>query len=111
MSFFSDLDLDQCDSRLECVTSVEEAAKAAHALVICTEWEEFKVIFKNPITRYILITFFKLQHLNYKQLYDQMCKPAFLFDGRLMVSADDVAAIGFHVEQIGRQSNHPKISF
>lgn len=51
------------------------------------------------------------QKLNYQQLYEGMAKPAFLFDGRLVVPADELAAIGFHVEQIGRQSNHPKISF
>ena len=40
--------------------------KGAHALVVCTEWDEFK-------------------DLDYQNIYDNMLKPAFAFDGRLIL--------------------------
>jgi len=42
------------------------ASAGAHALVVCTEWDEFLT-------------------LDYKRMYEQMTKPAFLFDGRKML--------------------------
>ena len=40
-----------------------EAAKGAHALVVLTEWDEFKT-------------------LDFEKIYADMVKPAFCFDGR-----------------------------
>lgn len=56
------------------------------ALVVCTEWEEFK-------------------HLNYGRIYEGMRKPAYIFDGRLILDADLLTSIGFHVEQLGKPHN------
>lgn len=42
-----------------------------------------------------------LQTLDYKRIYDSMLKPAFLFDGRMLLPIDDLQKIGFHVETIG----------
>ena len=64
--------------------SVFEAAEKAHALVICTEWDEFK-------------------QLDYENIYQIMEKPAFIFDGRKILDHEKLIKIGFHVETIGRK--------
>ena len=61
-----------------------EAAKNAHAIVICTEWDEFK-------------------RLNYEELYKVMEKPAFIFDGRKILDHDQLIKIGFDVTTIGKK--------
>lgn len=60
------------------------AASGAHALVICTEWDEFKT-------------------LDYQELYAVMEKPAFIFDGRKLLDHEKLINIGFHVETIGKK--------
>nr|KAJ0211682.1 hypothetical protein LSAT_V11C400200760 [Lactuca sativa] len=59
------------------------AAKGAHALCILTEWDEFK-------------------KLDYRRIYESMPKPAFVFDGRNVVKADELREIGFVVYSIGK---------
>lgn len=59
------------------------AAQGAHAIAVVTEWDEFKT-------------------LDYQKLYDTMSKPAFLFDGRNVVPADECRKIGFQVYCIGK---------
>ncbi|CAL8135461.1 unnamed protein product [Orchesella dallaii] len=61
-----------------------DAATGAHAVVICTEWDEFNV-------------------MDYKRIYESMLKPAFLFDGRKICDHDALLKIGFHVETIGKR--------
>lgn len=51
--------------------------------MIATEWEEFK-------------------SLNWLALYQSMRKPAFLFDGRNIVDAKLLRAIGFKVHTVGK---------
>lgn len=60
-----------------------EAAVGAHAIVVLTEWDEFR-------------------ELDYKRVYDSMLKPAFLFDGRRLLSYEALKEIGFEVYSIGR---------
>jgi len=60
-----------------------EATKDAHAVLILTEWDEFKA-------------------LDFKNIYDQMNLPAFLFDGRNLLDLDALRAIGFEATGIGR---------
>ena len=60
-----------------------EATKDAHAVLILTEWDEFKA-------------------LDFKEIYDQMNLPAFLFDGRNLLDLDVLRAIGFEATGIGR---------
>jgi len=64
--------------------SAYEAAKNSDAIVICTEWDEFI-------------------HLDYKNIYDNMKKPAFIFDGRLILKHNNLMKIGFIVEAIGKK--------
>jgi UDPglucose 6-dehydrogenase len=63
--------------------SPEEAVSGADAIVILTEWEEFKTY-------------------DYSEFYKVMRKPAFLFDGRNIVAADDLEKIGFEVHLLGK---------
>lgn len=46
--------------------------------MIATEWKEFK-------------------DLDWEDIYDNMNKPAFLFDGRLLVDSEKLTKIGFKV--------------
>jgi len=72
------------DKLVSCHTDPYTAALDAHALVVCTEWDEFLT-------------------LDYKRMYSGMAKPAFLFDGRKMLNHEELGNIGFHVETIGRR--------
>ncbi|CAM0875131.1 unnamed protein product [Alopecurus aequalis] len=60
-----------------------EATKGAHAVCILTEWEEFK-------------------KLDFQKIFDNMQKPAFVFDGRNVVDAEKLREIGFIVYSIGK---------
>jgi UDPglucose 6-dehydrogenase len=60
-----------CDSALD-------ACKEAEAIVIATEWKEFKGI-------------------DWEIVYASMSKPAFVFDGRLLLDAEKLRKIGFKV--------------
>lgn len=71
------------DSLVVKTKSPYEAAIGAHAIVIVTEWDEFKT-------------------LDYKKIYDSMMKPAFLFDGHNFLDHDALCNIGFHVYAIGK---------
>lgn len=58
--------------------SALEACRNADAIVIATEWKEFKEI-------------------DWKQVHASMNKPAFVFDGRLLVDVEKLTQIGFKV--------------
>ncbi len=60
-----------------------EAADKAHAIAILTEWDEFKTY-------------------DWQRIYENMQKPAFLFDGRNIVDARELKDTGFKVYQIGK---------
>ncbi|XP_071480171.1 UDP-glucose 6-dehydrogenase-like [Diadema antillarum] len=62
-----------------------EALKGTHAFVVCTEWDEFK-------------------NYDYLQIYNDMLKPAFAFDGRRILDSSRLENIGFHVEVVGQKS-------
>jgi len=59
-----------------------EACKDAHAIAVLTEWDEF--------TTY-----------DWKKIYHSMHKPAFIFDGRNILNAKQLEAIGFVYNGIG----------
>ena len=63
--------------------SAQEAAENAHAIVVLTEWDEFR-------------------NLPYDKLYSKMAKPAFIFDGRNLLDHRQLYEIGFEVLPIGR---------
>jgi UDPglucose 6-dehydrogenase len=73
------------DANRQAVTVVNspiEACKDAHAIAVLTEWDEFK-------------------QLDWKKIYDQMLKPAFLFDGRRLLEPNTKKEIGFEFYAIG----------
>ncbi|KAH6562973.1 hypothetical protein BASA50_006091 [Batrachochytrium salamandrivorans] len=72
------------EKRVTICKSAYEAAKDADGIVVVTEWDEFKT-------------------LDYLQIYQNMHKPAFIFDGRLILDAKKLRDIGFQVEAIGKQ--------
>ncbi|WJS95176.1 UDP-glucose 6-dehydrogenase [Flavobacterium johnsoniae] len=69
-------------SYLEVLSTAYEACKDAHAVAVLTEWDEF--------TTY-----------DWKKIYDSMHKPAFVFDGRNILDAKQLEAIGFIYHGIG----------
>lgn len=60
-----------------------EACKGAHAIAVLTEWDEF--------TTY-----------DWQRIYDQMLKPAKVFDGRNILDCEKLTKIGFKVQAIGK---------
>ncbi|ORX42451.1 nucleotide sugar dehydrogenase [Piromyces finnis] len=64
--------------------SAYDAAHKSDAIIICTEWDEFTT-------------------LNYQNIYNNMNKPAFIFDGRLILNHNKLKKIGFIVEAIGKK--------
>lgn len=85
---FSDLDYlasRSGDANRQAVTVVNnpmEACKGAHAIAVLTEWDEFR-------------------ELDWQKVYDNMLKPAFLFDGRRLLRPDTKREIGFEFYAIG----------
>ena len=59
-------------------SSVLDACDNADAIVIATEWKEFREI-------------------DWETVYQRMSKPAFVFDGRLLVDYEQLTKIGFKV--------------
>jgi len=79
--------LEQIKKQVTISKSAIDACRNAEAIVIATEWKEFKEI-------------------DWQAIYVQMNKPAFLFDGRLLVDAEKLREIGFKVVSIGRGDNY-----
>ena len=46
---------------------------------------------------------FSPQNLDYRHIYNKMLKPAFIFDGRLILDHNALMDLGFHVEVIGKR--------
>jgi UDPglucose 6-dehydrogenase len=65
------------------VSDPYEAAEQADAIIILTEWDEFKT-------------------LDYARIYAGMRKPAFLFDGRNIIDIQAMKRIGYDVHAIGK---------
>jgi len=83
MSEFKHHDMEVNESRLIFSKTPDEAVDGAHAIVVLTEWDEFK---KYP----------------YQDFHAKMMKPAFVFDGRGVLNHKDLEAIGFEVHAIGK---------
>lgn len=59
------------------------ALEGAHAIAVLTEWDEFK-------------------EYDWQRIYDNMKKPAFVFDGRNLLDGDKLKEIGFVFQAIGK---------
>jgi UDPglucose 6-dehydrogenase len=63
-------------------TNPYEACQDAHAIAVLTEWDEFKTF-------------------DWQKIYDNMKKPAFVFDGRNLLDGNQLRQIGFVYQAIG----------
>ena len=83
-------DLDYLESRssdlnkkhIQSYENAIDACKNAHAIAILTEWDEFKTY-------------------DWQNIYDNMQKPAFVFDGRNLLDKNKLEKIGFIYQGIG----------
>eukprot|EP00928_Gymnodinium_smaydae_P024298 TRINITY_DN1969_c0_g1_i3.p1 TRINITY_DN1969_c0_g1~~TRINITY_DN1969_c0_g1_i3.p1 ORF type:complete len:496 (+),score=126.21 TRINITY_DN1969_c0_g1_i3:48-1535(+) len=80
---FVDHDIKVNDSQFVFAESPEAAVEGAHAIVVLTEWDEFKTY-------------------PYQSYYEKMVKPAFLFDGRNMLNHAELEKVGFEVHALGK---------
>ena len=76
------------DKLVTIATDPYAAIEGAHAIVICTEWDEFVT-------------------LDYSRIFSKMKKPAFIFDGRVILDHEKLMEIGFQVEAIGKVTKCP----
>ncbi|AEE20758.1 nucleotide sugar dehydrogenase [Dokdonia sp. 4H-3-7-5] len=84
-------DLDYLNTRSESenkslvtvVSNPAEAFKDSHAIAVCTEWDEFK-------------------SYDWNSIYNDMLKPAFVFDGRAILDIDNLKSIGFDCYSVGK---------
>ena len=79
----SNLDNKRIRNLVSVVNDPYEASKNSHAVAILTEWDEFKRFNRNLI-------------------YENMKKPAFIFDGRNILDKEKISKIGFSYRGIGR---------
>lgn len=78
-----DLEIDADNAHVSYYKDAYEATKDAHAVLVLTEWDEFKA-------------------LDFQKIYDQMQLPAFLFDGRNLLDLEALRKIGFEASGIGK---------
>ena len=64
-------------------TEPYKALEDAHAIAVLTEWDEFKTY-------------------DWQKIYDNMLKPAFVFDGRNLLKKEELEAVGFNLYTIGK---------
>tara|TARA_B100001094_G_scaffold329850_1_gene393583 strand:+ start:394 stop:1803 length:1410 start_codon:yes stop_codon:yes gene_type:complete len=79
---FEDYSSNEFKDKIQFSTSYFEASKNADAIIISTEYDEFK-------------------NYNWKKLYSIVTKPALIFDGRILLDRNKIEKIGFNLYQIG----------
>lgn len=78
-----DVPIEQIKKQVTVAKSALSAAQNSEAVVVATEWDEFRKI-------------------DWRAVYDTMKKPAFVFDGRMILDRLALREIGFEVVTIGR---------
>ena len=73
---------DKC-SKITTAPSAQAACNKAHALAVITEWDSFT-------------------KQDFNEIYTQMEKPAFVFDGRKILDYNQLQSIGFTAYEIGK---------
>ncbi|MCL2101572.1 MAG: nucleotide sugar dehydrogenase [Fibromonadales bacterium] len=76
-------DLSDALDKVQFAEDPYEAAKDAHAILLCTEWKQFA-------------------ELDWQKIYDLMSKPALVFDGRNILDGEKLKKIGFEFMSIGK---------
>lgn len=80
------INMDMGDNMMKSITCCKshiESLTNAHAVCIMTEWDEFKAY-------------------DWEHIYSVMQKPAFVFDGRLILNHQNLKDIGFIVYALGK---------
>jgi len=72
-------------ARVKVVNNPYEATKDSHAIAVLTEWDEFK-------------------QLDWGKIYENMLKPAFIFDGRRLLDRKIKEEMGFEFYALGQSS-------
>lgn len=71
--------------RVSLFPNAYSATEKTHAIVVCTEWDEFTT-------------------LDFRKIYQGMMKPAYVFDGRMILDDEKLSKIGFLVHTIGKRN-------
>jgi UDPglucose 6-dehydrogenase len=79
----AETDLAGVIDKVELTPDPYEAARGAHAIAVCTEWDRYAT-------------------LDYKKIFDSMEKPAFVFDGRNILDHEKLFTMGFNVFPVGK---------
>ncbi len=80
----SDLETPDETIHVDVCANPYDAVLDAHAVVILTEWDEFRT-------------------LDFERIYKGMLKPAFVFDGRNILDLASLRSIGFRASGIGKE--------
>ncbi|WP_421919709.1 UDP-glucose 6-dehydrogenase [Marinifilum sp.] len=80
---YSTLSMEEIRSLVTVHKDPYTAMESAHAIAVLTEWDEFKTY-------------------DWGKVYNEMLKPAFVFDGRNIVDKDQLDVIGFEIYNIGK---------
>ena len=83
INYLQTRDEEENNELLKYIINPYEVCKDAHAIAIITEWDEFKTY-------------------DWQRIYDNMKKPAFVFDGRNLLDHAKLRKIGFEVKAIGK---------
>ncbi|MBZ9777722.1 UDP-glucose 6-dehydrogenase [Psychroflexus sp. CAK8W] len=83
------LDPEAIHKRITVVSNPYEAMKEAHAVAILTEWDEFAAYY-------------------WQKVYENMMKPAFVFDGRGILDLKNLTKIGFQLFSLGKSNTAVK---
>ncbi|MDI6776537.1 MAG: UDP binding domain-containing protein [Syntrophales bacterium] len=76
-------DLEEIAGKVSYIEDPHEAARGCHAIAALTEWDIYR-------------------DLDFQKIYDNMAKPAFIFDGRNILDHKRLFEIGFNVYPIGK---------
>lgn len=76
------VDMAGTEGKIEYVEDPYECAKDTHAILVITEWNQFK-------------------DFDYKKIFESMKKPAFIFDGRNILDHKALYELGFNVFPLG----------
>ena len=82
LTLYTDLDADVIANRVHVYKNTDNLFEAAHAIAVLTEWDEFKTY-------------------DWATIYKQVTKPAFVFDGRNILSKHELIEFGFKYFAIG----------
>ncbi|XP_053594521.1 UDP-glucose 6-dehydrogenase-like [Microplitis demolitor] len=87
----SAVNIDDLKNRVNVFGNAYSATKNTHAIVVCTEWDEFI-------------------ELDFERIYAEMTKPAYIFDGRKILDHEKLQKIGFNVQTIGKRVSRIAVS-